>query len=69
MQLFLCDLEIDDIEKELPRHNDELVDTLANLRIDMDPIRAAKQLLEHGIVPLKINGEYATTTGIKRMLP
>lgn len=69
MQLFLCDLEIDEIERELPKHDDELVDTLADLRIEMDPWRAARELVNKGIVPCKINGEHVTRTGIKRMYP
>lgn len=69
MQLFLCDLEIDKIEEELPRHGDELVDTLATLGIEIDPWRAARDLASKGILPCRINGKHVTRKHIKRMYP
>lgn len=44
IQLFLCDLEIDEIERRLPDHDYCLDEVVAELGIEMDIERLAAQL-------------------------
>lgn len=50
-KLFLCDIEIDQLERELHRCDFELETALVNLGIEIDPFRAAVQILQAGYSP------------------